>query len=156
MTSRAYVFIYGLADEPVICGVVELDPVAKLGKFRYGQSYLQREDAFALDPMHLPLVSDQLVTRVNSGMFGAILDAGPDSWGKKLIYALHSTKPKDPLEHVVAGSGMGVGALTFSLSRSASKPKRNKNTIGDIPMLLAGKRAILADQDIPIEAKKAF
>jgi len=156
MTSSAYVFMGGLEDEPVICAIVELDTVAKVGKFRYGKSYLQRDDAFPLDPLHLPLVNEQLVTRVNNGMFGAILDAGADSWGKKLIYSLHTTKPKDDLELVLAGSGMGVGALTFSLSRTASKPKRNKNTIGDIPMLLKGKQAILADQDIPNEVKKAF
>ena len=123
MTSRAYVFIDGLENNPVICGVVELDPKTNIGKFRYGQSYLQRDDAFPLDPLHLPLLSNQFITRVNKGMFGAILDAGADSWGKRLILSLHSTKPNNDLELVLAGSGMGVGALTFSLSRSASKPK---------------------------------
>ena len=74
MTSRAYVFIDGLENNPVICGVVELDPKTNIGKFRYGQSYLQRDDAFPLDPLHLPLLSNQFITRVNKGMFGAILD----------------------------------------------------------------------------------
>ncbi|WDE12345.1 type II toxin-antitoxin system HipA family toxin [Thalassomonas haliotis] len=156
MTSRAYVFIDGLEDEPIICGVVELDDQTNIGKFRYGQSYLQRPDAFALDPLHLPLHSNQFATRANRGMFGAVLDAGADSWGKKLIYSLHKTKPKDDLELVLAGSGTGVGALTFSLSRTASKPKKNKNTLGDMPMLLRGKDAILKDEEIPEEAKKAF
>ncbi|QBG36180.1 type II toxin-antitoxin system HipA family toxin [Litorilituus sediminis] len=156
MTSRAYVFIDGIEDTPIICGVIELDPKTNIGKFRYGQSYLQREDAFPLDPLHLPLLSDQFVTRVNKGMFGAILDAGADSWGKKLILSLHSTKPQNDLELILAGAGMGVGALSFSLSRHASKPKRNKNTLGDIPMLLKGKEAILKNEEIPKEAKKAF
>ena len=156
MTSRAYVFIDGLEDNPIICGVVELDPKKSIGKFRYGQSYLQRGDAFPLDPLHLPLLSDQFITRVNKGMFGAILDAGPDSWGKKLILSLHSTKPNNDLELVLAGSGMGVGALTFSFSRSSSKPKRNENTLGDIPILLQGKKAILKNHEISKEAKKAF
>lgn len=156
MTSRVYVFIDGLEDQPIICGIVELDPVAKVGKFRYGKSYLQRDDAFPLDPLHLPLVNEQLSTRVNQGMFGAILDAGADSWGRKLIYALHTTKPKNDLELVLAGSGLGVGALTFSLSRAASKPKRNQNTLGDMSILLQGKQAILADEDLPKAVKKAF
>lgn len=156
MTSRAYVFVDGIEPEPVICGVVEQDSKSKVGRFRYGQSYLARPDAFPLDPLHLPLLSSQFVTRVNHGMFGAILDAGADSWGKKLIYSLHSTKPRDDLELVLAGSGMGVGALTFSLSRAASKPKRNKNTLGDLPILLKGKDAILNDHVIPLAAKKAW
>lgn len=40
MTSKAYVFVDGMAPEPVICGIVELDAKANLGQFRYGQSYL--------------------------------------------------------------------------------------------------------------------
>ena len=156
MISRAYVFIDGIEDSPIICGVVELDSKTNIGKFRYGQSYLQRDDAFPLDPFHLPLLRDQFVTRLNKGMFGAILDAGADSWGKKLILSLHSTKPKNDLELVLSGAGMGVGALIFSLSRNASKPKKNRNTLGDMPMLLKGKEAILKNGDIPEEAKKAF
>ena len=51
---------------------------------------------------------------------------------------------------------MGVGSLVFSLSSKSSKPKVNKNTLGDIPMLLKAKDAILNDEEIPKEAKKAF
>ena len=156
MTSRAYVFIDGIESEPVICGIVELDLKSRIGKFRYGQSYLRRADAFPLDPLHLPLLENQFVTRINNGMFGVILDAGADSWGKKLIYSLHSTKPQNDLELVLAGAGMGAGALTFSLSRTASKPKRNKNTLGDLPSLLRGKDAILKDDQVPPEAKTAW
>ena len=156
MTSRAYVFVDGLEDKPIICGVVEQDSDINVGKFRYGNSYLSREDAFPLDPLHLPLINEQMSTRLNKGMSDVLLDAGPDSWGKKLIHALHTTKPKNDVELLLAGAGMGVGALTFSLSQTASKPKRNKNTIGDVPVLLKGKAAILADDTIPNEAKKAF
>lgn len=156
MTSRAYVFVDGIESEPVICGIVELDTKARVGKFRYGQSYLRRIDAFPLDPLHLPLLDSQFVTRINNGMFGVLLDAGADSWGKKLIYSLHSTKPQNDLELVLAGAGMGAGALTFSLSRTASKPKRNKNVLGDLPSLLRGKEAILKDEQVPPEAKIAW
>ncbi|MDT0604095.1 type II toxin-antitoxin system HipA family toxin [Thalassotalea castellviae] len=156
MISRAYVFIDGLESSPIICGIVELDAKGNIGKFRYGQSYLQRSDAFPLDPVHLPLLSDQFITRVNKGMFGVILDAGADSWGKKLILSLHSTKPRNALELVLAGDSMGVGALTFSLSRTACKPKVSKNKLEDIPMLLKGKTAILNNEEISKEAKKAF
>lgn len=43
--EQAYVFIDGLEDSPVICGVVTLDPVRRYGEFRYGKSYLARPDA---------------------------------------------------------------------------------------------------------------
>ena len=156
MTSRAFVFIDGLEDRPIVCGVVTLDTKKKYGEFRYGKSYLLRDDAFALDPLNLPLNGNIFSTTNQKGVFGVLLDAGADSWGEKIILSLHKTKPKDPIEFLLAGAGMGVGSLVFSLSSSSSKSKVNKNTLGDIPMLLKAKDAILNDEEIPIEAKKAF
>ena len=156
MTSKAYVFIDGLEDSPIVCGVIQIDETTKQGQFRYGKSYLNRPDAFALDPLHLPLNDQQHSTQFNQGVFGVLADAGADSWGKKVILSLHKTKPRNALEFLLAGSGMGVGALVFSLSSSQSKPKYNKNTLGDLPLLMQAKDAILADQEIPPEAKKAF
>jgi len=69
---------------------------------------------------------------------------------------LHKTKPQNALEFLLAGAGMGVGSLVFSLSSSSSKSKINKNTLGDIQLLLTAKDAILNDDVIPKEAKKAF
>ena len=55
MTSKAYVFIDGLEDKPIPCGVTLVDEGTKIGRFRYGKRYLNRPDAFPLDPIHLPL-----------------------------------------------------------------------------------------------------
>lgn len=156
MISEAYVFIDGLEDKPVICGVTRIKDNGKPGQFRYGKSYLGRPDAFPLDPINLPLSDEVFSTSASNGLFGALADAGADSWGEKVILSLHQTKPKNKLEFLLAGSGMGVGALVFSLSQSSSKPKRNKNMLGDVPMLLKAKDAILRDEAIPEEAKKAF
>lgn len=156
MTSKAFVFIDGLEDNPVICGVVTLDAKKQYGEFRYGKSYLLRKDAFALDPLNLPLDSCIYKTTNQKGAFGVITDAGPDSWGQKVILSLHKTKSKNALEFLLAGAGMGVGSLVFSLYRSASKPKVSKNKLADIPMLLKAKDAILNDEQIPNEVKKAF
>ena len=61
MISKAYVFVDGLAEKPVVCGVIELDSYKNRGRFRYGKTYLNRPDAFALDPVNLPLVHIKLV-----------------------------------------------------------------------------------------------
>ncbi len=156
MTSKAFVYIDGFEEKPIICGIVKVDEKNGIGKFRYGKSYLERANAFPLDPINLPLTLDEFSTSFNKGLFGALSDAGADSWGKKIILSIHKTKPKNKLEFLLAGSGMGAGALVFSLSGTSSKPKYNKNTLGDIPILLKAKDAILSDEDIPKEAKKAF
>ena len=156
MISEAYVFIDGLEDSPTICGFVKVSPENSNGQFIYGKSYLKRDDAFALDPINLPLNTRTYTVNFNHGLFGVLSDAGADSWGERIILSLHKTKPKNALEFLLAGSGMGVGCLVFSLSKTASKHKANKNTLGDIPMLLKAKDDILADKNIPDEAKKAF
>ncbi len=156
MTSNVFVYIDGLEDKPIVCGVVSVDESIPDGRFRYGKSYLAREDAFPLDPVNLPLKEDEFFTKNNKGLFGALADAGADSWGVKVILSLHGTKPKNKLEFLLAGAGMGVGSLVFSLSSSKSKPKVSKNTLGTLPILLKAKDAILSDNSIPEEAKKAF
>ncbi|MEC7691563.1 MAG: type II toxin-antitoxin system HipA family toxin [Pseudomonadota bacterium] len=156
MTSKAYVFVDGLESKPVICGIVELDTSSASGRFRYGKSWLSRDDAFPLDPVNLPLSESEFSSSVNHGLFGALADAGADSWGEKVILSIHSTVPKNKLEFLLAGSGMGVGSLVFSLSKTGSKHKVNKNHLGKLPMLLRTKDAILADEEISTEAKKAF
>lgn len=156
MTSECYVFIDGLEAKPVICGFFKLDTKTGRGEFNYGKSYLARVDAFALDPIHLPLKPGIFSYQANKGVFGVLSDAGADSWGRKLILSLHNTKPQNELEFLLAGSGYGVGALVFSLSRSASKHKTNKNTLADLALLDQAKDNLLANKAISNEAKKAF
>lgn len=160
MTSSAYVFIEGLAEKPVICGKFRLSVASgtatSIGRFRYGQSYLARADAFPLDPIHLPLSNNIFDTELNKGVFGVLLDAGADSWGRKLIIQLRKTKPQNELEFLIAGAPMGVGALSFSLSRERTKRKQSRNTIDDIQLLIQGKNAILASKNVTEEVKKAF
>lgn len=46
------VFVDGLEAKPIICGAVALDAKKRVGRFRYGLSYLNWPDAFALDPIN--------------------------------------------------------------------------------------------------------
>ncbi len=112
---RAYVFIEGLDVSPIICGVYQLDIKNKQGYFGYGQSYLERQNAFPLDPIHLPLIKGTFKTNPHSEIFGVLRDAGPDSWGRRVILSLHKTKPRNEIEFLLAGAGEGVGALMLSL-----------------------------------------
>jgi len=42
MTSKAYIFIDGLEQTPMICAVTEIDERSGIGRFRYGKSYLAK------------------------------------------------------------------------------------------------------------------
>ena len=56
-----------------------------LGVFVYNPAYLGREDAVPLDPFELPLRSGRFETVKLKGIFGALRDAAPDAWGRRII-----------------------------------------------------------------------
>ena len=52
-----------------------------VGRFIYAQSYLERPNAVAIDPIELKLTRQVFETRRLDGIFGALRDASPDYWG---------------------------------------------------------------------------
>ena len=58
---------------------------AMRGAFRYSRGYLSHPAAFALDPIQLPLSTDEFTTDRPSGVHAVFEDALPDDWGKRLL-----------------------------------------------------------------------
>ena len=83
MTSEREVYIYlqlpgGLETVPV--ALLRLQTLAdgtQIGRFRYGDRYLQRRDAVALDPFRLPLSNAVAEFTQPKGIPGAVRDASP-------------------------------------------------------------------------------
>src|SRR5690606_28077816 len=63
-----------------------------VGEFVYGRSYLERHNAVELDPVELKLGKAVYETARMGGFFGAIRDAMPDYWGRRVIER-HASKP---------------------------------------------------------------
>lgn len=82
-------------------------------RFAYGQSWLKSPQSFPFDPVNLPLSSK---TYQSEHLWGAFADSLPDNWGKRVMLALHSQKPSNNIEWLLATRGAGVGALTYSAS----------------------------------------
>lgn len=59
------------------------------GAFRYDRTFLQQEDAFALDPVSLPL-SPETFTVDHPGIFSVFEDSLPDDWGRRLLVRKHN------------------------------------------------------------------
>src|SRR3990167_5869616 len=55
-----------------------------VGELVYGKKYLARPDVVEIDPVELRLGQKYETARMN-GFFGAIRDAMPDYWGRKVI-----------------------------------------------------------------------
>jgi serine/threonine-protein kinase HipA len=58
-------------------------------RFSYGRRYLERANALPVDPVSLPLaqgrIDVELVPPAGLTLFGAVRDAAPDSWGRRVI-----------------------------------------------------------------------
>jgi serine/threonine-protein kinase HipA len=87
------------------------------GQFRYAQEYLREPGAFALDPLHLPLVAESFdADRPRAGVHGVFEDSLPDDWGRKLMarrYKLGRAEQHVPHLLRLLGS-QGMGALLYS------------------------------------------
>jgi serine/threonine-protein kinase HipA len=87
--------------------------------FRYAGSYVERRDAFAIDPLRLPLPSDDVSNlpdfdlQVNGDFAGAIRDASPDFHGRSVLARAAGRAAINEFEHLVASGSQRVGALAF-------------------------------------------
>lgn len=118
MTSRScYVYIQlPRSFEVVTCGRYQRDVLADgtpVGRFVYGQSYLQREDSVALDPFHLPLSPREFRTGKLGGLFGPLRDVTPDFWGRRVIERRLGTADLSEFDYLVCPSDGRIGALGF-------------------------------------------
>lgn len=91
--------------------------------FRYEQEYLERPDAYALDPVSLPLKAIAFSTD-NSGIFGVFEDSLPDDWGRNLLIRKHRIprQGQNLPNLLLALGGTGLGALSYSDQATPPRP----------------------------------
>lgn len=133
MTSKQECFVYiGLPNETemVTAGKFQHEMGAsgiKRGRFVYGKSYLARNNAVEIDPVDLQLSSKQYETVQLNGVFGALRDASPDYWGRRLI-ELHAGKPYlHEMDYLLCSPEDRMGALGFGLNATPPAPLRHYN-----------------------------
>lgn len=145
MSSKSYVWVYLPGDlEPTVCGVFQLASTVAgpTGSFLYGASYLKNKDAIALDPIALPLRQQQFFTTSNQGVFGSLLDALPDDWGRYVIDKVHG-KQAFPVGYMLHTSGDAIGNLAFSPDPKSAP--LHVRAVGAESLELA--RSVLLDMD---------
>jgi len=87
MTSERQAYVYvqlpGTLDTvpAALLKVEKLRDGTFVGRFRYGDRYLERKDAIAFDPFKLPLGNTVHEFTKLKGIPGAVRDASPDAWG---------------------------------------------------------------------------
>jgi serine/threonine-protein kinase HipA len=137
-TSRAQeCFVYlQLPDglEVVTCGRFRLEE--GVGRFVYGRRYLERPGAVELDCFELPLSGRQFETARMRGMFGALRDASPDSWGRKIIERHLHASDLTEVDYLLHSPEDRVGALSFGEDPQPPAPVHAFNQIIHLEELL--------------------
>lgn len=122
------------------------------GSFVYGRSYLARPDAVALDPVELKLTDRVYKTRALNGVFGALRDASPDFWGRRVIQRHLGKAQPGELEYLLYSPDDRAGALGFGHNQHPPAPKRTFNQTLDLEKVQATADAIVAEQNVPADA----
>lgn len=106
-----------------------------VGRFIYGRRYRDRPDAVELDPVELLLGDRVYETITMNGVFGALRDAGPDYWGRRIIER-HLQKPElDELDYLLYSPDDRAGAIGFGLGKEPPAPRRIFNQTIDLEKL---------------------
>ena len=124
--------------------------------FRYGLRYLERKDAFELDPRALSLRERESVRGAmlfplpGQSEFGGIRDAAPDAWGRRVIEARMRVPANslDEFTYLLEAGSDRVGALDVRASLDAG-PTSMAGTLNSLPYLLQASAAIEAGEVIP-------
>lgn len=109
--------------------VKELGAGAFQGSFTYGKRYLARQNVVELDPFHLRLTDKPMLFTKLKGIPGALRDASPDAWGRRVIQARLEREEADihEMEYLLNGPDDGAGCLRFGLSAQPPGPARPFN-----------------------------
>lgn len=119
---------------------------APLGRFVYGRSYLNNSNAVPIDPVELLLSNTTYETVQLNGVFGALRDAGPDSWGRRVIEK-HAGKPRlGEIDYLLESADDRAGALGFGLNQVPPAPTRKFNQTIQLARLQELAEALVKDE----------
>ncbi len=153
MTSEAptecfvYITLPGQV-EPVTAGRFALMTDRRgtpVGRFVYGRSYLERPNAVALDPIELKLSPRTYSTVAQRGVFGALRDASPDYWGRRIIQRHLGKAQPGEMDYLLFSPDDRAGALGFGLNQTPPAPRRLFNQTLDLQKVQVIADAIIAD-----------
>jgi serine/threonine-protein kinase HipA len=108
--------------------VIEADPRGdQFGQFVHGRSYLDNPAAVDIDPVELKLAEITYETNKMDGVFGALRDAGPDFWGRRIIEKRAGIPKLLEIDYLLESPDDRAGALGFGLNRVPPAPVRKFN-----------------------------
>jgi len=155
MTSNTECFVYIMLPgqtEFTTAGRFVMDKTRQgqpLGKFIYGKRYRENPAAVPIDPIELKIAQTTYETQSLKGLFGAVRDASPDYWGRRVIERHTKSAALSELDYLLHSPDDRAGALGFGLNPEPPAPLRQYNRTIDLEKLQQIADAIIADEEIP-------
>ncbi|MCG8371405.1 MAG: HipA domain-containing protein [Proteobacteria bacterium] len=152
MTSECYVYIVLPGETAFVTAgrftLRETREGANVGEFIYVRSYRERANAVALDPVNLRLQPGKFETAMMDGFFGAIRDAMPDAWGRKVMDR-HVGGQMSPFDYLLRAPDDRAGALGFGRNTEPPFPENEFNRTLDLERLQQAADALIkGDPDL--------
>lgn len=123
-----------------------------VGRFVYGQGYLAHPQAVEIDPVELKLGPRTFETAALGGVFGALRDASPDYWGRRVIDK-HAGMPQlREIDYLLHSADDRAGALAFGLNAEPPAPRRVFNQTVSLEKLQRIADALIADEEVAPDA----
>lgn len=100
------------------------------GVFRYAEEYIEDPAAYPLDPLNLPLLRTSYATESPHVVLGAIFDAAPDAWGRRVVRAAMQAQDFEADGRGLYGNAFlrgadGIGALVLTPQRLGGQAGMN-------------------------------
>lgn len=125
---------------------LELHDGVPVGRFVYGRSYRDNPHAVPLDPFDLPVVARTFETAKMAGIFGALRDASPDTWGRSVIEKRLRRTDLSEIDYLLHSPEDRAGALSFGLNVAPPGPVRNFNRVLQLEVLLREAERYIHDE----------
>ncbi|PWU15417.1 MAG: phosphatidylinositol kinase [Bdellovibrio sp.] len=157
MTSKdpkhAFVWIWLPTEtKPVVAG--RLDAAGDMLRFRYGKSYLERDNLISLYTPELPLTTETIPPPRGLSIPGCIRDGSPDAWGRRVVFnRLFGSKGEaikvhqlTELTYLLESGSDRIGALDFQRSPTNYEPRSAQN----VPLSELVKAAEIVEKGAPL------
>ncbi len=117
-----------------------------LGRFIYGRSYLENPRAVPIDPVELKISRNTYETVQLNGVFGALRDASPDFWGRRVIEKHAQKSMLGEMDYLLESPDDRAGALGFGLNPTPPAPLRTFNKTFDLKKLQVVAEELINDE----------
>jgi serine/threonine-protein kinase HipA len=117
-----------------------------VGTFVYGRRYRERPDAVELDPVQLRLRQGPFETARLGGFFGALRDALPDHWGRRVIARHGGQGEPSDFDLLLLGPDDRCGAVGFGRGVEPPAPQRRFNRTLDLERIKQAADGLLGEQ----------